>query len=303
MARDLLIGSTGDDVRNLQRLLNFHLQDAGVATLTPDGSFGQKTQAAVLRLQQLAHLAQDGSVGAMTRAALVNVGSVTAGLAGYSAEPGESVGSLRAGDLFRIAQARSSIKLPPAALALMGASPAGAPPSPSPPAPPVRIEFQSVAVQAGDQFSWNFKDLASAHSPFVIGGQANILFKLSPLRRPIAFSPGFQFFSNGVGSPNGPWTGQGFIQIGKPSLLPFGDFDLLNPFVQGFLQRNFRQSPQGGFAIGNQATWKLLGDRLGLFVNTQAVFAYDLPTGKGQPVAAQVFTGLQIDLVQLLLRK
>src|SRR5262249_145466 len=80
-----------------------------------------------------------------------------------------------------------------------------------------------------------------------------------------------------------------------------GDFDLLSPFVVAFLQKNAGQRPQDGFAFGNQATWNFFDRKLGLFVNTQVVFAFDWATGLGLPVAGQAFGGLQIDLPTLLL--
>jgi hypothetical protein len=49
------------------------------------------------------------------------------------------------------------------------------------------------------------------------------------------------------------------------------------------VQKNSGQNNQGGFAFGNQSTWKLLCDMLGLFVKAQAVFAWDLKTGRDSP--------------------
>lgn len=306
MPRTLSAGMTGDDVRNLQGLLNFHLQDTGVVRLAPDGIFGPKTQAAVVRVQQIARLSADGLVGPKTRSALVNVGSVSAQVGVNATQrpaasrpqpfaPRTRFGLVGGGDddpsfpdilleLFRKFSQLFNVPLPSAV-----------PPPPPPPPTPVQVNVQGVVVQAGNQWSFN----PFAPSPFVLGSQANVLFKIGGLP-PIAVSPGVQFFANGVGSPNGAFTGQGFVQIGPPSVLPFGDFDLLNPFVQGFVQKNSGQPGQVGFALGNQATWKLVGDTLGLFVNTQAVFAFGLKSGQGQPVAGQVFGGLQLDLVRLL---
>jgi len=298
--RSLGIGMSGDDVRNLQGLLNFHLQDMGVARLQTNGVFGPETRAAVLRFQQLAYLPAIGIVDEDTRKALINVGSMIACLALDYRDRDEGTANSPIAELLQTFQRRSSITLPPDALTQLAAGPVGAPPAPG---PPVRVVFQGVTVQGGNQLSgWN----PWVASPFVVGSQANVLFKIAGFNHPIAFSPGFQFFKNGVGSPSGAWTGQGFIQIGRPSLVPFGplgQFDLVSPFVQGFLQRNSGQAPQGGFAFGNQATWKLIGDRLGLFLNTQLAFGWGLTDGKGQPVSVQAFTGLQIDLVQLLLRR
>ena len=80
-ARSLVIGMSGEDVRNLQGLLNFHLQDMGVRRLPTDGIFDLKTHAAVLRFQQLAYLPANGIVDENARKALINVGSVVGCLA------------------------------------------------------------------------------------------------------------------------------------------------------------------------------------------------------------------------------
>jgi peptidoglycan hydrolase-like protein with peptidoglycan-binding domain len=60
-------GSTGDDVRRLQRILVM-IKDLGYTDI--DGIFGANTEAAVESFQQGAKLAVDGIVGAKTWAAL-----------------------------------------------------------------------------------------------------------------------------------------------------------------------------------------------------------------------------------------
>ena len=59
-------GSTGGDVKTLQELLN----QLG-ASLTVDGDFGSKTEAAVKAFQKKAGLKQDGKYGDQTHAALM----------------------------------------------------------------------------------------------------------------------------------------------------------------------------------------------------------------------------------------
>ncbi len=289
MPRDLAQGTTGDDVRTMQTYVNYHLQGTDIPPLVPDGIFGPKTRAAVLRIQQIAHLTADGIVGPKTRAALINVGATTGQLSADNSGQNSITQAQRLNQLAQVQQQQGSV--PPPSNAVGQATPT------TPPATPPKVSVQGVVVQAGSQFSWN----PWAPSPFVVGAQANILFRLSPLIPPLQLSPGFQFFKNGVNSPNGPWTGQGFIQLGPTDVIPpAGNVDWFNPFVQGFVQKNFGQSPQAGFAFGDQVTWKILGDKLGLFANGQVVFGWDLNTGQGQPVAVQVFGGLQVDLVQLL---
>ena len=57
----LSIGSTGDDVKDLQKVLN-----ATVADLAVDGVFGKKTQEAVMAFQKQYGLTVDGVVGPIT---------------------------------------------------------------------------------------------------------------------------------------------------------------------------------------------------------------------------------------------
>ena len=301
MARNLSIGMTGDDVRSLQFALNYHLRGLGLPDLTADGKFGEKTKASVLRAQKIAALVPDGVVGPKTTMALLNIGGITASV---GVEPGAFSGGTPGSSLGVIASSlplRSRIKIPMSQLT-QGAitAPPGAPPppgpAPTPSLPPVTV--QTVIVLAGNQFSVS----PTAFTPFVAASQINILFKLGPLP-PFVLSPGAQFSANSVGSPNGKYTGQGFVQLGPPNpLFSSGSIDFLNPFIQGFLQKNAGQPSQEGFAVGNQVTWKIFGDTLGVFVNTQAVFAWDIHSGAGQPVSFQALGGLQLDLVKLLQR-
>lgn len=60
------MGSRGDSVRNVQKLL----ADIGLYSGTLDGIFGNQTLAAVKAFQELYHLSQDGTVGKETLAYL-----------------------------------------------------------------------------------------------------------------------------------------------------------------------------------------------------------------------------------------
>jgi hypothetical protein len=64
----LRVGSRGSEVVELQRELNANLSPS--PQLTPDGIFGQNTQAAVKRFQKLKWLVEDGVVGPCTWNAL-----------------------------------------------------------------------------------------------------------------------------------------------------------------------------------------------------------------------------------------
>jgi hypothetical protein len=72
----LRIGSRGPSVKVLQELLNQHLKPN--PQLTPDGVFGQATQAAVIRFQMTHRIGADGIIGPLTWAYLPTI--KTAGL-------------------------------------------------------------------------------------------------------------------------------------------------------------------------------------------------------------------------------
>ncbi len=61
----LSLGSTGEDVKDLQKILN-----ATIGGLVVDGIFGQKTKEAVLTFQKQQNLSMDGIVGSQTWAIL-----------------------------------------------------------------------------------------------------------------------------------------------------------------------------------------------------------------------------------------
>jgi len=88
MAVNLVIGSTGNQVKRVQQLLNFaatapripgRLGGTVLVPLAVDGVFGQKTKARVIEFQTKANLKADGVVGPLSGAALVSavVGSMT----------------------------------------------------------------------------------------------------------------------------------------------------------------------------------------------------------------------------------
>jgi peptidoglycan hydrolase-like protein with peptidoglycan-binding domain len=59
-------GSSGNEVLELQKFLN----NAGYPCGTPDGKFGVKTKASLIKFQIANNLTGDGTVGAKTRAVL-----------------------------------------------------------------------------------------------------------------------------------------------------------------------------------------------------------------------------------------
>jgi hypothetical protein len=74
--RDLFIGCTGSDVRNIQQLLNYHLPKV-LPSLSEDGQFGPKTDARVREFQRLNHISSDGVVGPNTRIHLLSLEQVS----------------------------------------------------------------------------------------------------------------------------------------------------------------------------------------------------------------------------------
>jgi len=71
MGRVLSLGVSGQDVRAVQDVLNFHIRR--VEPLKVDGIFGPKTQARVMEFQKVNKLKADGLVGPKTNAQLFEV--------------------------------------------------------------------------------------------------------------------------------------------------------------------------------------------------------------------------------------
>lgn len=292
-------GSTGPDVKNLQGLLNFHLAGTGATQLVRDGIFGPKTKAAVVRFQTLNHLNADGIVGPHTRAVLLDAREGTM-LVTMTPNTEDVTFASAAGlsPLLAKAKMQSRVRMPGRfagpVMQLTSAPGMQLTGDPPPPPPPSQVSAQSVVIQVGQQVNFN----PWFFSPFVISGQWNILIQNNG-RAPFQISPGFQFFQNQVGSPSGKWSGQGFLQMGPTGLLKVGNFDLLNPFVQAFVQKNDGQAVSAGFAIGTQANWNILGDKLSLFINAQEVFGVDGGTGQGIAPSTQILGGVGVDVFQL----
>jgi hypothetical protein len=255
MPRELSYGSTGQDVFQLQRLLNFHLKnpDPPYLPLFPpletDGKFGPITRDRVLKFQTLNGLNYlDGIVGPETRQALLSVLEIR--FEGYL---GPSKGSLPIGAL------------------------AAADPIPiSDPTPgPGQLGQRTVQVQLGGQANvnpWFFQ-------PLVITGQVNWLFRRagSP---DFTISSGMQASISPVGpQPSGSWQWQGFVQWGPSGILKAGNFDLINPQFTLSFQATDGQPLSLGLNLANQinvAIWKKKNpnnpdndlQNIGLFLNT-----------------------------------
>jgi Putative peptidoglycan binding domain len=272
------------------------LDNTGVLPLKIDSLFGPKTNAAVVKFQQLNGLAGDGVVGPKTRAALLDARSVTAQVAMTQYVDEREDGFSKLAPALTLARHRKgAVMANLAPTILLAADASGQSPGQSQGQPPPSVVETSVVVQTGSQVNINPWFL----SPSVFTLQTNFLLK-NDGRRPFLISPGVQLFFNQVGAPSGAVSGQAFIQMGPTGLFQSGNFDLLNPFVQAFVQFNSGASPGAGFAIGNQANYNLLGDKLSLFINAQVVSTTDLRTGLTGVPSGQVLGGVAIDVFQLL---
>ena len=315
MSRDLFEGTSGPDVRNLQRLLNFHFRGSAARPLTVDGNFGSKTAAAVIRIQRAAHLYEDGVVGTRTAMALFPMISVLSAAMAYKTRNGATPAGLTQLRLTAMAQSsacKSCLQRLPLTLAATG-TPAfsRAATTPDPPAPV--IKFQNLVVGPGNAFAWN----AYSPSPLVVSGSATMVMRWSDIGLAgLKISPGGQVAVNGLRSPNGDWTGQGAVQLTPiiPSLDKYtklfgGRLDLGMPSVSAFVQKNEISRPwQGGVGLGINPVFALIsgtGDDpiLSLSLNIAVVAAWNLTDGKGQPVSPQITPTIMFDLWQWLHQK
>jgi peptidoglycan hydrolase-like protein with peptidoglycan-binding domain len=281
MTRLVMLGHEGVQVTTLQRLLNSLLPPKqGRPPLKPDGIFGEKTDARVKEFQKLCKLDPDGIIGPLTNAKLLDIRPGTIKL---NATPQQQVN----------APAFPFKRALPFKLAAKNA--ASASPSVGQSADPPSKLKMSVEAQFGRALQLPPLDV----SPWAIAGQIDIYVPNSNLTTEI--SVGGQVTKNMATSPNGKWTGQGFIQLG-PTGIKFGQFgpiDLFNPSVILFAQTNNGKQLTGGAAISNQSSIKVLGNdksKLGIFwfLNLQTqIFSVGLDDGKMQVPTSQVFTGFR----------
>jgi hypothetical protein len=277
MQRELSVGSSGEDVKNLQGMLNFHLKGTRTAALIRDGKFGPKTRAAVITFQTLNKLQSDGIVGLKTRTVLLDVKNLRTYVR-LSPMP-SSVGQFSA----RPNRSRS---------VLLVSDPAAPDPLPN-------VNARQIALQVGSQANINPWFI----SPFVITGQWNIQIQ-NQGRHPFVISPSLQFTQNLSGSPGGNWSGQAGVQMGPSDVLKVGQFSLVNPFVQAFVQKNEGQPFNVGFSVGDQINFNIIDDKLALSLNLQEVFSVDLSTGKAAAPATQILLGptITFDVTQVFKR-
>lgn len=279
MTQLVMWGHKGIQVTTLQRLLNSLLPPKqGRPPLKPDGIFGEKTDGRVKEFQKLCKLDPDGVIGPLTNAKLLDI---------------------RPGRIKLDGTPQQRLTAP--GLPLKGALPLKQveTASPSPPVrqsadPPSKLKM-TVEAQFGRAFQLPPLDV----SPWAIDGQIDIYVPNGNLTTEI--SVGGQVTKNLATSPNGKWTGQGFLQLG-PTGIKFGQFgpiDLFNPSVILFAQKNEGQQFTAGAAISNQSSIQVLGNdqsKLGVFwfLNLQTqIFSAGLNDGKLQVPTSQVFTGFR----------
>ncbi|MCW6512346.1 peptidoglycan-binding domain-containing protein [Lichenifustis flavocetrariae] len=278
MPRDLSIGMAGEDVRALQNLLNYHL-DQKLAPLVADGKFGSATRERTIEFQKrnkylppcLPYAADyarqfrsilkvDGIVGQHTLHVLLDARTIATPTSDPPTfTPVESTSPIQ------------RLRTDPNLRSRFGGktSAVGDPPGPTPnpsPSPPVSPRtFHFIQLQQGSSAAvnpWSF-------SPFSMAAQVVVLAK-NEGKPDFLFTAGGQASLNdGNPQANGRWTGQGFLQIGlgfNQTLKLFGrTLDLANPFVQAMISKNLKArdpAATAGLAIGNQISWKLIERRL-----------------------------------------
>jgi peptidoglycan hydrolase-like protein with peptidoglycan-binding domain len=297
MARTLTYGCTGADVRQLQKLLNFHLPPPRWQPLRVDGRFGTKTRDRVIDCQKLSvdQLRPDGIVGPLTwRALLATFG-------------------FRTWTYLRPTPAYLPPTLPvsPTTTSSMAQTkPVSTPPDLS----PYTLGQRSVQVQVGRQANY----FPSYDQPLVLTVQHNWLYRMADWPD-LTLSVGGQVALNkqcppypppGVAKLDNPlaeeyrrlrytpadcppavgrWSGQGFAQFGPGGFLKLLDnrLDLLNPALNLMLQKNEAQPWSLGLGVSNQVNYTLWSEKdpqrpdndlynLSLFVNTMLVWNVDL---------------------------
>lgn len=297
MPRILLIGTFGDDVAGVQRLLNYHLPPPRYSKLAVDGKFGPHTRARVMEFQRPNQnyltrmpivpadgvvrkpLVIDGIVGPNTGRVLQDVRSVTL-LPNTKFTPNADK------------RTRPDREVQSGFGQNVGGGPAPSPTSPST-QPLQTVKF--LTLQAGAQAQLN----PWAISPFVVTGQFTWLAR-NDGKPDFMLTAGGQFSEN-LGTVNGDWTASVFGQMSLGNLgLQLGPLDFANPFVQTMLQVNKGQPATVGVAIGNQInlslnTFKINGieqPRFAVFLNLQEVVNVGTNNGLCSAPATQGMLGL-----------
>lgn len=280
MPRDLYQGTRGDDVRELQGLLNYHLADSPPAVMT-DGVFGPRTDAKVRDFQERNKIQVDCVVGPQTRSFLY--ATITVKI--------RTTLALREGRSILVARAagfRGGVLLASAGSTL----PVSDVPS-ADPAPP-SFHLDNIQVQAGGQrtFSPWLGPSSPAFNSLLLTAQATFLRVGDGPH--LELTPGLQMAANGAPSDS-KYNVQAFFQVTAADVLAPGRFHLFSPFAQATFQSNFAPfgSPTAGLTVGNTLQFDIIKDRWMFFVQGALAANLDLNTGRAS-VSPQVLTGMAI---------
>ena len=283
MPRDLCQGIRGDDVRELQALLNYHLP-APPSPLVTDGIFGSQTDARVREFQKRNLIQIDGIVGPQTRSVLYATITIKI-YTTVALREGRSSFVARAGGL------RSGVLLASAGSTLPIADvPSAQPAQPATPS----FHLDNIQVQAGGQrtFSPWLGPSSPGFNSLVLTAQATFLRVGDGPH--LELTPGAQVAANGAPSDS-KYNAQVFFQVTAADLIAPGRFHLFSPFAQATFQSNFAPfgAPTAGLTVGNTLQFDIIKDRWMFFVQGALAANIDLKTGAAS-VSPQILTGMAI---------
>lgn len=268
-------GSQGNEVRDLQGLLNYHLRAPRIP-LAVDGIFGPLTDARVREFQRVNRLKPDGIVGPLTRSKLYATRTIRLNAEVSLAErrPRLVASAARFGGGILLASAGDTI-----------------PVADTPPAPQ-HLHIDNVQVQAGGQrtFSPWIGPGSPAFNSLVLTAQATFLVVSDGPH--LELTPGAQVSLNDSPSDN-KFNAQAFFQVTAADVIAPGRFHLFSPFAQATFQANFApfSAPAVGLTVGNTFQFDIIKDNLMFFV--QGSLAANLSLGNGTVnVSPQVLGGM-----------
>ena len=280
MPKDLCQGMRGNDVLELQALLNYHSPGSPLP-LVADGVFGPLTDARVRDFQNRNAIQIDGVVGPQTRSVLYATITVKIYTRVALAE-GKSIFVARAGGL------RGGVLLASADSTLPIAD------VPSAQTVPPSLHLDNIQVQAGGQrtFSPWLGPSSPAFNSLVLTAQATFL-KVGDGPH-LELTPGAQIVANGAPADS-KYNAQVFFQVTAADLIAPGRFHLFSPFAQATFQSNFAPfgAPTAGLTVGNTLQFDIIKDRWMFFVQGALATNIDLNTGTVS-VSPQVLTGMAI---------
>ena len=321
--RNLASGSTGPDVREVQKALNTRAK----AGLEPDGVLGPRTRAAIIAFQRANRLEVDGIVGGQTRHALFPLVGLTLHLVGrFGTEGATTVASAREDppgtpsqgtspsgpivNIWDLLIPKSADRDPADGTLDTFSRPDSGIQLPIPPlltAPLLNIpdmKLDSRQVQPGFQFTtgrlWQNKRGSPNPSGALVLAFQSVLALRKEKKGHLEVTEGFQ-----LGAPvfaqtsdGQDWTLQWFAQASWVD--PFwrrGRWHFVEPFAQISAQLDLKTGDPtlgaGLFPVNIQVD--LVKDRLSVFAQGGLVTSWDLSAGRVE-IDAQVIGGLNITL-------